>query len=61
MAYKAIVTRDYRRTTSLTNIRKQNNTNKIAVLFPLIKKHGMQKRELSRLRIRWTLFIAFHL
>ena len=49
---------DYRRTTSPTNIRKQNNTNKIAVLFPLIKKHGMQKRELSRLRIRWTLFIA---
>ena len=51
---------DYRRTTSLFNIRKQNNTNKIAVLFALIKKHGMQIGELSPLRIRWTLFMAFH-
>ena len=49
------------RTTSLSNIRKQNNTNKIAALFALIKKHGMQNGELSPLRIRWTLFIAFHL
>ena len=60
-SYKAIVTTDYRRTTSLSNIRKQNNTNKIAALFALIKKHGMQNGELSPLRIRWTLFIAFHL
>lgn len=36
------------------------NTNEIAALFALIKKHGIEIGELSPLRIRWTLFIAFY-